>query len=316
MFRQFFSKLPELKMPSQIALMREAGKVVAEALRLCRSMAKPGVKTIEIDRAVDDLYKRYQAEPLFKGYPAPNPKLPRFPASTCISFNEQVVHGIPGSRVIREGDLLKIDTACKLNGWCADAAITIMIGQVRPEWRRLVKVAEEVLEIAHVELGRRKWWTEVAERMQRHAEQAGYRMVTQYVGHGIGRTMHENPQVPNFVNKDVRKHNFRIEEGLVLAVEPMVNMGREETDTLRDHWTVVTRDGLPSVHVEHTFAITSEGVVVITADPEPDLPVASAEPQLQEQPQPNVQKPAETGQMAATEINGRPTAVGSVATPV
>ncbi len=272
MFRQFFSKQPELKSPREIALMREAGKVVAEALQLCRSMAKPGVKTVEIDRAVDDLYTRYRAQPLFKGYPGQNQKMP-FPASTCISFNEQVVHGIPGSRVIREGDLLKIDTACKLNGWCADAAITIMIGQVRPEWRRLVKIAEEVLEIARVELGRRVWWTEVAERMQRHAEQAGYRMVTQYVGHGIGRTMHENPQVPNFVNKDVRKHNFRIEQGLVLAVEPMVNMGREDTDTLRDHWTVVTRDGLPSVHVEHTFAITKDGVAVITADPEPEPPV-------------------------------------------
>ena len=275
MLRKFFSRSPELKTAREIALMRDAGKVVSEALQLCRALAKPGVRTIEIDRGVDALFQRYGAQPLFKGYPGP--KVP-FPASTCISLNEQVVHGIPGSRVIRDGDLVKIDTACKLNGWCADAAITIMVGQVRPEIRRLVKVAEEVLEIARVELGRRQWWTEVAERMESHTRQAGFSVVTQYVGHGIGRTMHENPQVPNFVNTEVRKHNFRIEEGLVLAVEPMVNMGRSDTDTLRDHWTVVTRDGLPSAHVEHTFAITGGRVYVVTADPAPELVPASSEP--------------------------------------
>lgn len=263
MLRTFFSKSPELKSPREIALMREAGKIVAEALRLCREMVRPGVRTIEIDRAVEDLYIRRGAQPLFKGYAGQ--KVP-FPAVVCISLNEQVVHGIPGQRVIREGDLVKIDTACKLNGWCADAAITIPVGTVRPEWQRLVKVAEELLEIARVEMGRRRWWTEVAERMQRHAEEARFSVVTQYVGHGIGRVMHENPQVPNFVNKEVRKHNFRLEEGLVLAVEPMVNMGRAETDVLRDHWTVVTRDGLPSAHVEHTLALTREGVKVLTAD--------------------------------------------------
>jgi methionyl aminopeptidase len=263
MLRQFFSRAPELKSPREIALMREAGKLVAQALKICREMAQPGVKSIEIDRAVEAFYRQHGAIPLFKGYPGP--KTP-FPASTCISFNEQVVHGIPGSRAIREGDLVKIDTACKLNGWCADRAITLAIGNVRPEWRRLVRVAEEALEIARVELGRAKWWTEVAERMQHHVESHGYRMVEQYVGHGIGRTMHENPQVPNFVNREVRRANFRIEEGLVIAVEPMVNMGRPETEVLRDHWTVVTRDGLPSAHVEHTFAITRDGVLVITAD--------------------------------------------------
>jgi methionyl aminopeptidase len=282
MLRQFFSRAPELKSPREIALMREAGKLVARALGMARQMCKPGVKSIEIDRVVEDLYRTHGATPLFKGYG--NPKVP-FPASTCISFNEQVVHGIPGSRVIRDGDLVKLDTACKLNGWCADSAITVMVGDVRPEWRRLVKVGEEVLEIARIELGRCKWWSEAAERMQRHVEKAGFRMVEQYVGHGIGRVMHENPQVPNFVNDSVRKANFRLEEGLTLAVEPMVNMGRAETDTLRDHWTVVTRDGLPSVHVEHTFALTGGKVVVVT-EPEPSegpeavpVQVSSLQPQ-------------------------------------
>lgn len=270
--RSVIQRPPELKSQREIGLMREAGKVVAEALRLCRSMARPGTKTIDIDQAVEALYARKGATPLFKGYPGT--KVP-FPASTCISLNEQVVHGIPGRREIRDGDLLKIDTACKLNGWCADAAITLIIGEVRPEWRRLVQVAHEVLGIAQTELGRCKWWSEVAYKMQRHAETNGFSVVHQYVGHGIGRIMHENPQVPNFINRDVKKHDFRLEEGLVLAIEPMVNMGRADCEVLGDHWTVVTKDRLPSVHVEHTFAITREGIVVVTADEEePPSPAA------------------------------------------
>src|SRR5436305_3621025 len=143
--------------------MREAGKLVAQALRICRGMATPGVRTIDIDQAVESLYARHGALPLFKGYPGRVP----FPAVTCISLNEQVVHGIPGPRVIREGDLLKIDTACKLNGWCADAAITVMVGEVRPERRRLVEVAEQTLRLAIEEIARRRWWSEVAAQMQR-----------------------------------------------------------------------------------------------------------------------------------------------------
>jgi methionyl aminopeptidase len=271
-FKWFSSSAPELKSPREIGLMREAGKLVAQALRLCREMARPGARTVEIDRAVEALFASRGATPLFKGYPGRVP----FPAVTCISLNEQVVHGIPGPRVIKDGDLLKIDTACKLNGWCADAAVTIVVGEVRPEWRRLVKVGEDVLEIARVEMGRRKWWSEVAQRMQQHVESNGFSVVTQYVGHGIGRIMHENPQVPNFVSREVRKHDFRLEEGLVLAVEPMVNMGRPDVETLRDHWTVVTRDGLPSVHVEHTFAITRDGVLVVTGDEDRPAPAAPA----------------------------------------
>jgi len=146
------------------------------------------------------------------------------------------------------------------------------VGNVRPEWLRLLQVGKEVLDLAVHEMLIRQWWSEVAAKMQHHAEKAGFSVVHQYVGHGIGRIMHENPQVPNFVSRDMRKQNFRLEEGLVLAIEPMVNMGKAETMTLRDHWTVVTRDGLPSVHVEHTFAITKEGIVVVTADEDTLIP--------------------------------------------
>jgi methionyl aminopeptidase len=265
--KQWFNRAPELKSPREIGLMREAGKLVARALVICREMARPGVRTLEIDQAVEAFYAHHGAQPLFKGYPGQ--KVP-FPAVTCISLNEQVVHGIPGPRVIRDGDLVKIDTACKLNGWCADAAITLIVGEVRPEWRRLVQVGWETLELARVEMGRRRMWSEVAQAMQRHVEKAGFSVVTQYVGHGIGRTMHENPQVPNFFNHETKKANFKLEEGLTLAIEPMVNMGRADTRVLSDHWTVVTRDGMPSVHVEHTFALTREGVAVITAPEDAD----------------------------------------------
>ncbi len=262
MLRANTNRPPELKSAREIALMREAGKLVARALKICRDMAQPGVRTIEIDQAVEAFYAQHGAIPLFKGYPGKTP----FPAVTCLSVNEQVVHGIPGNRVLKEGDLLKIDTACKLNGWCADRAITVPIGTISPEKARLLKVGEETLQIAIDLLPKRKWWSQVASEMQRHVQQAGFSVVTSYVGHGIGRSMHENPQVPNYVDRETRKADFRLEPGLTLAVEPMVNMRRPEVDLLSDHWTVVTRDRMPSVHVEHTLALTSNGVVIITAD--------------------------------------------------
>ncbi len=253
---------PELKTAADLVEMRKAGVLVARAHRIVRDMAKPGVKTIEIDRAVEAFFAAHGAEPLFKGYPGRVP----FPAVTCLSVNAEVVHGIPGPKVLRDGDILKVDTACNLNGWCADRAVTHLIGTVRPETRRMVRVAEECLALAIAELPRRRWWSEIASLMQKHVEQAGFKVVTDYVGHGIGRHMHENPQVPNFVNKETRKNDFKLEPGLVLAVEPMVNMGTDKVTLLRDHWTVVTHDGLPSVHVEHTVALTAGGVEIITRD--------------------------------------------------
>jgi methionyl aminopeptidase len=262
MLRANNNRPPELKSAREIAMMRESGKIVARALKICRDMAKPGVKTIEIDQAVEAFYAQHNAIPLFKGYPGKTP----FPAVTCLSVNEQVVHGIPGQRVLKEGDLLKVDTACRLNGWCADRAVTIPIGQLSPEKARLLKVGHETLQIAIDLLSKRKWWTQVASEMQRHVEKAGFGVVTAFVGHGIGRTMHENPQLPNYVDRETRKGDFRLEPGLTLAIEPMVNMRTGEIDILGDNWTVVTRDRMPSVHVEHTVALTSQGVVIITAD--------------------------------------------------
>jgi methionyl aminopeptidase len=264
MLRRFFPRKPELKSPSEIALMRKAGKVVAKALTLCREMAKPGVRTQDIDKAVEDIYARNDARPLFKGYPGRVP----FPGSTCLSINEQVIHGIPSQRSLRNGDLLKAQTACQLGGWCADAAVSIVVGEAPPEWCRLARVAKELLVIAREEIGRRSRWSEVALRIQLHTESQGFNVVKQYVGHGIGRIWKESPQVPNVINRDILRQDFYLEEGLVLAVQPIINMGTDETATLPDHWPVVTRDGMPSAYFKHTFAIVRGTVLVLTGDEE------------------------------------------------
>lgn len=273
MFRSFSNNAPELKTDREIALMREAGKIVAEAHRIAADMIQPGIKTIDIDRAVEEHFQTHQAISLFKGYKGSH-RVP-YPAVTCISINEQVVHGIPSARALKEGELVKIDTACKLNGWCADAAVTHSVGEMRPASQRMLNVAWEALAIAIEEIGRRKWWSEVAGLMERHVAKAGFGIVRSYVGHGIGRLLHEGPQVPNYVARDFRKYDFRLEPGLVLAIEPMVCFGSGDVDVDRDHWTVCTRDGLPSVHVEHTVAITSTGVEILTEPltPHPSIPV-------------------------------------------
>jgi methionyl aminopeptidase len=277
-FRQFSNNAPELKTDREIALMHEAGKVVAEAHRIAAEMVKPGVRTLDIDRAIEAHFQAHSAIPLFKNYKVGH-RVP-YPAVTCLSINEQVVHGIPGQRVLKDGDLLKIDTACKLNGWCADAAVTHSVGELRPSWLRMIRVGWDALAIAIEELGRRKWWSDVAGAMERYVDKAGYGIVKQYVGHGIGRVLHEGPQVPNYVSKDYRKHDFRLEPGLVLAIEPMVCLGTGEVDVSRDHWTVCTRDRLPSVHVEHTVAITTRGIEVLTAPlvAHPSIPVPAVVP--------------------------------------
>lgn len=266
MVRQGAPSQPRLKTREQMGLMRQAGRLVSEALAMCRRMAVPGCALSALDGAVEEFFISHGAQPLFKGYPG---KVP-YPGSTCLSVNEQVVHGLPGPRVLQEGDLLKVDTACRLGGWCADAAVTLGVGAISSGKDRLRRVTEEVLQLAIRELAaglkRRGLWSEVARRMQLHAESAGFKMVTQYVGHGIGETMHEAPQVPNYLDRETLAGDFRLVPGLVLAVEPMVNMGVSQTKVLRDHWTVVTRDGLPSAHVEHTLALTADGVWVITAD--------------------------------------------------
>lgn len=253
-----------LKRPREIELMREAGRLVAEAHRLIREMVEPGVTTAQIDEAVERLFAQHGATPLFKGVPNATPGRAAFPSVCCISVNEQIVHGIPGSRQLEEGDIVKVDTGCRLNGWCGDSAWTYAVGQIDPLKKRLMEIGEENLYLAIREAGKKTRWSEVADAMERHVRQAGFSVVEQFVGHGIGREMHEDPQVPNFVSSQLKRHDFRLEPGLVLAIEPMVNAGSKHVRVLKDHWTVETKDRKPSVHFEHTVAMTSDGPDILT----------------------------------------------------
>lgn len=253
----------ELKTREQIEEMRPANRLVAEALCLVKKAVRPGVTTAELDQLVEQLFDERGAKPLFKGYPG---KVP-FPAVTCISVNEEVVHGIPGLRVLKEGDIVTIDTGCNLGGWCGDSAITLPVGQIKPEVARLVDVAWGTLQLAIDLLHQRdkyRKWSQIAARMEKYVHDAGFSVVEQFVGHGIGRSMHEEPQVPNFKTRNWAKHDFWLDAGLVLAVEPMVNMGTKEVRIRDDHWTVETADHKPSTHVEHTLALTSTGCEIMT----------------------------------------------------
>jgi methionyl aminopeptidase len=249
-----------LKSRREIGLMREAGQLVAAAHRLAAGMLAPGVSTADIDAAVEGLFARHGATPLFKGFPGEVP----FPAATCISVNHQVVHGIPGSYRIQNGDIVSIDTGCRLNGWCGDAAWTYPVGEISDEKRRLLQVGQLVLHAAIAAFASEKRWSDVAQLMMREAHRAGFSLVEQFVGHGIGREMHEPPQVPNYTNAVMRKEDFELRPGLVLAIEPMVNAGTHEIRILDDKWTVVTTDGRPSVHFEHTVALTAQGPQILT----------------------------------------------------
>jgi methionyl aminopeptidase len=254
----------KLKSPREIGLMRDAGRVVAKALDRVRSLAVPGSTTAEFDDAVAAIFREHGAVPLFKGYPSSTKGKPPFPAVICASVNEQVVHGIPNRRPLKEGDVVSIDTGCRLNGWCGDSAVTLPIGAIRPETRRLLDVTSETLALAVRAMSRCERWSEVAGLMERYVKSQGMYVIEKFVGHGIGRDMHEDPQVPNFVSKALRKHDIRLEPGLVLAIEPMVALGTKDVRTLDDGWTVETKDRLSSAHFEHTVAMTPEGPRVLT----------------------------------------------------
>lgn len=250
-----------LRSTREINAMRPAGQLVARALRDVAAAVRAGVTTRQLDEIVERLFDEAGAIPLFKGYPGVVP----FPSVSCISVNEEVVHGIPGGRVLQPGDIVSVDTGCKLNGWCGDAAVTHAVGDIDVGKRRLLDVTQHVLDLAINLLARKSLWSEVAREMQDYVEAAGFSVVDQFVGHGIGREMHELPQVPNFVSDELlQRKDFRLRTGLVLAIEPMVNQGAAAVELLGDHWTVVTVDRRPSAHFEHTVALTGDGPVRLT----------------------------------------------------
>jgi methionyl aminopeptidase len=242
------------KSKKEIDKMRAAGQLVGLVLSRLKKMAQVGVTTIELDRAAEKMIRDAGALPTFKGYNG-------FPYSICASVNEQVVHGFPSPYKLKDGDIFSIDCGVTLEGYVGDTATTVPIGNVTPDRLKLIKIAEECLDQAIEQCRAGNHLGDIGWAVQQHAEANGYSVVRDYVGHGIGRRMHEDPQIPNYGKPGL---GIKIKAGYVFAVEPMLNTGSHYTKVLSDGWTVVTLDGQPSAHVEHTIAITEEGPEVLT----------------------------------------------------
>ena len=238
-----------LKTPAEIAVMAEASRVVAEALAIVKKAVCPGISTDELDRIAEEAIRARGAVPAFKGYR-------NYPKTLCASVNEQVVHGIPSKRKLKEGDIIGLDLGAIVGGFYGDSAVTVAVGRIREETAKLVQVTEEALYlgIKQAVVGNRL--TDISNAVQQHVESAGFSVVTEFVGHGIGRQLHEEPQVPNYGKPG---QGPRLQPGMVLAIEPMVNMGRSAVRVLEDRWTAVTVDGSLSAHFEHTIAVQPSG---------------------------------------------------------
>lgn len=245
-----------LKTAEEIELLRRANQIVASVLALLESKVAPGVSTMQLDRWSEECCRDLGAAPAFKGYNG-------FPGSLCASINEEVVHGIPSrKRVLREGDIISMDFGALCDGFYGDAAITVAVGEVAPQKLELMRVTEESLYkgIEQARVGNRV--SDIGRAVQNHAEAAGFSVVRQFVGHGVGRRLHEAPEVPNFVGRN--KPSPRLRAGMVLAIEPMINMGVPEVRILDDDWTVVTADRKVSAHFEHTVAVTEKGPDILS----------------------------------------------------
>jgi methionyl aminopeptidase len=242
------------KSKREIEKMRAAGRLAGEVREALRALARAGMTTLELDAAAEKMIRDAGALPTFKGYHG-------FPFSICASVNDQIVHGFPSKYELKDGDILSVDVGATLNGFVGDTATTVPIGNVREEWLELIRVTEECLERAIRECHPGRRLGDIGWAVQGLAESRGYSVVREYVGHGIGRKMHEDPQIPNYGKPGT---GLKLKAGYVFAIEPMLNMGTHHTKTLADGWTVVTMDGKPSAHVEHTIAITEEGPEVLT----------------------------------------------------
>jgi methionyl aminopeptidase len=245
------------KSPMEIEKMREANQLVARILDELAAMVAPGVTTAELDAAAEAEVRAAGAEPAFKGYRG-------YPSTLCASVNEQVVHGIPNARPLKSGDIVSLDMGVKLNGYYGDSAITVPVGTVSDEVARLLQVTQEALEkgISQVRVGARI--SDIGHAIQAHVESQGFAVVREFVGHGIGAALHEEPQIANYGEPG---RGPRLAEGMTLAIEPMVNMGRAAVKVLADGWTAVTKDGSLSAHFEHTVAVTKDGPLVMTLRP-------------------------------------------------
>ncbi|MCU0360261.1 MAG: type I methionyl aminopeptidase [Bacteroidia bacterium] len=237
-----------LKTREEIEIMRESALIVSRALGIIAKEIKPGVTPLFLDKLAEEFIRDNGATPAFKGYPGNPP----FPASLCISINDSVVHGIPTNKPLMEGDIISVDCGVKKNGYYGDHAYTFAVGQVSPEVQKLLKVTKECLYLGIKQMQSGNRVGDISFAIQDHAEKNGYGVVRELVGHGLGKQLHEEPEVPNYGK---RGNGPKLKEGMVLAIEPMINMGTKHIKQLNDGWTILTADGKPSAHFEHDVAI-------------------------------------------------------------
>ncbi len=245
-----------VKTADEIQIMQDANQIVAETLSMLLKVTEPGITTFELDKLAEDLCRKRNSTPAFKGYHG-------FPNSLCVSINEEVVHGIPSrKRKLKKGDVLSVDFGVYFKGFYGDSAVTIPVGKIRKPIHDLLRVTKESLELAIEQVVPGNRVADISKAVQTHAEKHGFSIVRQFVGHGIGTSLHEGPEVPNFVSKG---QTPRLIEGMVVAIEPMVNLGTHKVKVLRDGWTVITADKKVSAHFEHSVAVTKDGPLVLSA---------------------------------------------------
>ncbi len=243
-----------IKSAKDIQMLKQSGRILAAVMRKVEKKVRPGISTLDVDRISQELILKNKAEPAFKGYKG-------FPSCACVSVNEEIVHGIPGPRIILEGDIVSIDLGLNYRGYFSDMAVTLPVGKVDSEKKRLIQATKQALEIGIKKACVGNYLTDISHSIQSFVEAQGFSVVRQFVGHGIGTALHEEPEVPNFGKPHTGE---LLTSGMVLAIEPMVNMGVSDCIIMENGWTAVTRDGAPSAHFEHTVAITDKGPAILT----------------------------------------------------
>ena len=247
-----------IKTPQELEIMRVAGRINAEALAAAHAVIRPGVSTADINAAAEEVLQRYGVYSPFKNYPGPYP----YPASTCVSVNEELVHGIPSkTRKLKEGDIVSVDCGTVYEGFVGDSAFTVGVGEVTPKVRKLLEITEQALYAGIALMVAGKYTGDVSSAIQKYVESRGYQVTREYTGHGVGRRMHEGPQVPNYGTPG---RGILLRAGITIALEPMVLIKSGDTRVMPDEWTVVSADGLPTAHFEHSVAVTDHGPMILT----------------------------------------------------
>jgi len=255
---------PAIRTADEIKKIEKACRIVAETLSLVEKNVEPGVVTLELDRIAEDYIRSKNGIPAFKGYKVDKKY---FPYTLCISVDEEVVHGMPGNRKLEEGQIVSIDCGCKLDGYFGDSALTVAVGEISEEKKKLMKVTEESLMLGLEQAIDRNKLFDISKAIQEHCERNGFSLTRELTGHGIGKNLHEEPSIPNFVPPLLHRNlfpNIKLQTGMALAIEPMVHMGAQQVVTLSDGWTVITKDKSPAAHYEHTVIVHEDKPLILT----------------------------------------------------